>query len=316
MRVALSGKKLVIGVDGGGTKTNGVLMEEGGRILAKTSVGSTNPHSNPEAKVREALHTLVDTLLHDGNAKLENVDGICMGMAGADRPADRGFLERIMREKIGDTLKLIIVNDAVVAMVAVLGRLDGILVIAGTGSICYAFNAEKGESTRAGGWGHLLADEGSGYAIGLAALKAIMRAFDQRTAPTSLTDRVLKELKLSAPPDLVGWIYMSGNGKTEIAALSRIVHEEAANGDEIAAKILAEQADELIDIVKAVYKRLFAGRKGEVKLALWGGNLVNAEKYQKRFIDEIKATGFPVTPVISHDAEAMVGAAQHALNNL
>ncbi|MCC6547269.1 ROK family protein [Candidatus Sumerlaeota bacterium] len=314
--MALSGKKLVIGVDGGGTKTNGVLMEEGGRILARTTVGSTNPHSNPEQKVREALHSMVDTLLDDGKATLDNVDGICMGMAGADRPADRGFLERIIREKIGATKKLIIVNDAVVAMVAVLGKLDGILVIAGTGSICYAFNHEKGESTRAGGWGHLLADEGSGYVIGLSALKAIMRAFDQRTAATSLTDRILAELKLNAPPDLVGWVYMGGNGKTEIAALSRIVHEEAEKGDAIASAILAEQADELVDIVKAVYKRLFTGRSGEVKLALWGGNLLNVEKYQKRFMDGVKATGHPVTPVIRHDAEAMIGAAQHALNNL
>ncbi|MEO8376301.1 MAG: ROK family protein [Candidatus Sumerlaeota bacterium] len=313
--MALSGKKLVMGVDGGGTKTNGVLMEEGGRVLAKTTVGSTNPHSNPEPKVREALHALVENLLRDGNAKLENIDGICMGMAGADRPADRAFLERIIREKIGDTLKLIIVNDAVVAMVAVLGKLDGILVIAGTGSICYGFN-ERGESTRAGGWGHILADEGSGYAIGLSALKAILRAYDQRTAPTSLTERVLSELRLNAPPDLVGWTYMGNNGKTEIAALSRLVHEEAERGDRIASNILQHQAEELTDIVSAVYKRLFTSRDGDVQLALWGGNLLNVEKYQKRFMDGVKASGFPLQPVIRHDAEAVNGAARHALNNL
>lgn len=313
--MSLNGKKIVIGVDGGGTKTSGILMEEGGRVLAETSVGGSNPHSNPEQKVREALHTLVESLVRDGQVALEQVDGICMGMAGADRPADRGFIERLMREKIGATMKLIIVNDAIVAMVAVLKNLHGILVIAGTGSICFGFNDEKKESTRAGGWGHLLADEGSGYIIGLNALKAIMHAFDKRAPETSLTERILAELKLNAPPDLIGWTYMGGNGKTEVAALSRFVHEEADKGDKVANAILDAQAKELMDIITAVYRRLFSDTKGEVPLALWGGNIVNGMNYQKKFTEHLKASGLPLRAVV-RDVQAVTGAAQHMLNHL
>jgi N-acetylglucosamine kinase-like BadF-type ATPase len=236
-------------------------------------------------------------------------------MAGCDRPADRAFIENIVRGCIADRTKILIVNDAVVAMVAVLGRLHGILVIGGTGSIVLGYNDHTGATTRCGGWGHLLGDEGSGYMIGLEALRAIMKEFDGRGQATSLTPRMLAALELKSPTDLIGWTYMSGKGKTEIAALARHVHDEAEAGDAVAKRILAEQAALLAIQVGTVYKRLFGAAGERVSLALWGGNLVNSSGYRETFTAEVGRLGLPLD-VVMRDERAVVGAATHMINHL
>jgi N-acetylglucosamine kinase-like BadF-type ATPase len=311
--VSYQNKKLVIGIDGGGTKTHGILFTEDGQTLASGHFPSSNPHSNPREEVIASLHGLVDHLIENSEVTLEQVDGVCMGMAGCDRPHDRALLTEIMEQKIGKEKPLIIVNDAMVAMMAVLERLHGILVIGGTGSICLGYHEKKGRA-RCGGWGHLLADEGSGYLIGLEALKAIMGEFDQRTQKTSLTDRILKELKLDIPTDLIAWTYLDGNGKTEIANLSRIVEEEAEKGDLVAKQIQESQADLLVELVITVYNRLFSPNE-EAPLALWGGNLMNNKSFREHFIKQIKATGLNMVPVVK-DVEAVEGAAVYMLQQL
>lgn len=313
--VSMNGNRLVIGVDGGGTKTHGVLFREDGEVLAEGFFPGSNPHSNPEAHVQAALHDLIATLLREGGARVSDIDGICMGMAGCDRPEDKGLIERIVRRKVGTDLKLIIENDAVVAMTAVLGKLNGILVIAGTGSICFGFSEKKQRRRRCGGWGHLIADQGSGYLIGLSAIRAIMDAYDGRRPETALTKRILTDLKLDSPTDLIGWTYISGNGKTEIAALSRFVHEEADKGDEVSVNILKTQATELFDIVLPVYRDLFEDEGETTQLALWGGNLVHAETYRGYFIKAIEESGLPIEPVIREE-KAVIGAARYMLQNL
>lgn len=312
--MALNGKRLVIGVDGGGTKTEAALVHEEKGVLAEGLFASTNIHSNPHEQVREALRAIVTELTAKAGVGIEALDGMCLGMAGADRPADKAVLTEMLRPHVADSTKLLIVNDAVVAMEAVLKRLHGILLIAGTGSICLGYR--NGVTVRCGGWGHLLADEGSGYKIGLSALRAIMESHDTRIGQTVLTQRILDELKLSSPTDLVGWIYLGKNGKTEIAALSRIVHDEATAGDAIARRILEHEAGELVAIVGPVYQRLFAESGERAPLALWGGNLLNAALYQSLFLDRLKASGIPVDPVIDKTARAVLGAATHGFNQL
>ncbi len=312
--MASNGKKLVIGVDGGGTKTHGILYLEDGTTLAEDHFGSSNPHSNSEDVVRKNLHGLFDSLIKKADESFDNIDGVCLGMAGCDRPADKKFIEDIVKEKVGEEKRLLVVNDAVVAMVAVLEKLHGILIISGTGSICFGFNNRTGERGRCGGWGHILADEGSGYKIGLRAIQEIMKSYDGRIGSTSLTKRFLKHLDLNDPSDFIGWTYMGGNGKTEIADLGKIVHEEAELGDEVAQGIILEQAEELSQIVAPVYKKLFD--EGEVvELALWGGNLLNVQNFQNAFKEKLAEHNLPLKPV-TREAKAVVGAAKHILNSL
>ena len=313
--MALDGQKIVIGVDGGGTKTAGVLYRADGTHLAEFEVGSTNPHSNPEAAVRSRIKDLVEGLLSRGGLDKAAVDGICLGMSGCDRPADKSFLEKIVHENLAPNTPVILVNDAMVAMVAVIGRLHGILVIAGTGSICFGYDEKTHTLARCGGWGHYLGDEGSGFLIGLMGLRAVLKDWDLREGKTSLTSVVLSTLKLKDPTDLVGWTYMQGNGKPEIAALARLVHEQAAAGDKASLEILEWNAADLAQQVATVHRRLFAGQSETVPLALWGGNLQHVEIYRRIFIEKVAALGIPAEPV-SKEIPAMIGAARHMLNNL
>lgn len=313
--MAINGKKLVIGVDGGGTKTNGVLMTEDGEALARASAPSSNPHSNPEHAVRAALHTLISDLVSAGKVEAEHVDGMCLGMAGCDRDADKSFIRNIVAEALPDGARIEVINDALVAMVAVLGRLHGILVISGTGSICLGCNGETGEQARSGGWGHILADEGAGYQIAVSALKAVMAQHDKRQEKTAITEKVLTALSLGAPTDIIGWLYMQGNGKAEVAALARLVHLAAEEGDSIALNILRDQAAQLIAHVEAVQHRLFSNSSEPTDLALWGGNLQNAVIYRNIFLEELERKKLPLRPVMK-EAQANEGAAIYMLNQL
>lgn len=312
--MALDGKRLVIGVDGGGTKTEAVLFHEERGILADGLFPSTNPHSNPHDQVQAAMKAIVTELPQRAGVDAASIDGVCFGMAGADRPADKALLTGMIEPHIPATTRIVIVNDAVVAMEAVLKRLHGLLLIAGTGSICLGYR--NGETVRCGGWGHFLADEGSGYRIGLKALQAILKAHDMREPATSLTDRILGELKLSQPTDLIAWTYLGKNGKTEVAALSRLVHEEADRNDGVAVRILAEEADALMEIVEPAYRRLFGIHDETADLALWGGNLLNAVRFQGMFLQRLRASGLKLNPVIDKSARAVLGAAQHMLHQL
>ncbi len=313
--MTIDGKRIVIGVDGGATKTNAALCDEAGTVLSRGQFPSSNPHSASEDHVRNALHSAVETLTREAKVPIESVDGICLGMAGADRPADKSFLDKIIREKVGKDMPVVIVNDAIIAQVAVLGRLHGILVISGTGSICFGFNEDTGKRSRAGGWGHLLDDEGSGYMIGLSALRAVLRSYDGLIPETSLTQAVVEELKLNDPTDLVGWTYMQGNGKTEIAALAPLVEREAERGDAAALGIFDRQAADLAVLVRPVYERLFAPGGEKVSIALWGGNLLHCAPYRERFLKGVDSLNLPLEPVIK-EAEAVLGAAKHMINEL
>ena len=114
---------------------------------------------------------------------------ICLGIAGVDRASDEAVVRSIMR-RIGYKARILVVNDALIALQAGVGDAAGIVIVSGTGSIAYGRN-DQGEAARAGGWGYVLGDEGSGYWIGRLALRAVVRHADGRGRVTSLTPRLL-----------------------------------------------------------------------------------------------------------------------------
>src|SRR5438045_2968301 len=133
---------------------------------------------------------------------------ICLGIAGVDRPDDTAAVHSIMR-RIGAKAQVVVVNDALVALVAGAGDSPGVVVVAGTGSIAYGRDA-AGRAARAGGWGYLLGDEGGGFWIGRSALTAVVRQFDGRGPSTRLTDMVLEEMQLGNPTELIHAVYDHG----------------------------------------------------------------------------------------------------------
>lgn len=304
--------KYVIGVDGGGTKTLGAIASKDAKLLAQYEVASTNPHSNPLPTVSERLGDLVNHLLKSVNANPDDVDCISLGMAGVDRPEDKPMIQEMIA-KFLPKAKCVPVNDGVIALVAGALKPFGIIAISGTGSIAFGMN-EAGDRVRAGGWGHILGDEGSGYMIGLRGLKAICSAHDGRIPPTKLADVFFAHFGFDRAQQLLGWVRDVQASKAEIGSLSRLVFKTYEQGDETAARILKEEAADLAGQVYAVAHKLFVDRGG-YNVVVGGGNLRKSDSYFKLFCEEV-AKRLPGIDVIRPEREPVEGAVLYAIQNL
>src|SRR5437762_442925 len=170
-------------------------------------------------------------------------DAICQGIAGVDRQDEANTVTAMMR-RIGRKSRVLVVNDALIALVAGAQDAPGIVIIAGTGSIVYGRNA-AGEAARAGGWGHMVGDEGSGYWIGREAVAAVMRGADGRGPATRLTEEILAHFDVADASRLPRIVYDRELPRMSVAALGPIVQRVATAGDPVAIRILERAADEL-----------------------------------------------------------------------
>jgi N-acetylglucosamine kinase-like BadF-type ATPase len=142
-----------------------------------------------------------------------------------------------------------------VALVAGVGDAPGVVIVCGTGSIAYGRD-RAARAARAGGWGHILGDEGSGYWIGRHALRAVARAADGRGPATALTDRVLNHFAVAGPSDLIREVYERDLRHHAVAQLARVVQQARDEGDELATQILERAAHELVGAARSVVDRL------------------------------------------------------------
>jgi N-acetylglucosamine kinase-like BadF-type ATPase len=241
----------VLGIDAGGSKTVCLLADAGGRVLSEARAAGANLSTAGELAVEKTLHQVMEEAIGD---RPITPAVIGLGMAGVDRPSDDRIVRAIMR-RIGFKARIVVANDALVALVAGAGDGPGVVMIAGTGSIVYGRNAAN-RAARAGGWGHVLADEGSGYWIGRRALAAVMRQGDGRGPATALTRAVLDYFHIARPTDLVRVVYSRDLPLATVAAVAPLVEAAREGGDPLAAEILARAADELILSAQAVIRRL------------------------------------------------------------
>jgi N-acetylglucosamine kinase-like BadF-type ATPase len=241
----------VLGIDAGGSKTVALLADAGGRVIGEGRGGSANLQTDGELQVEKTLHGVIEQAIAGRDLVPRFV---CLGMAGVDREEDGRVIRGIM-QRLGFRTAALIVNDALIALVAGAGRAPGVVVISGTGSIAYGVGP-RGLAARAGGWGPILGDEGSGYWIGRRALEAVMREVDGRGPRTALTAVVLEHFSLSDPGGLVSEIYHQPHGRRSVAALGALVDRARETGDAVAAKIMTEAADELALAAASVVTRL------------------------------------------------------------
>ena len=183
----------VLGLDAGGTKTVCLLADEEGHVVAEARGGGANLQASGELEVEKVLHGVMADAI--GDRRIVPA-AICLGIAGVDRPGDSAVVRAIMG-RIGHRARVLVVNDALVALEAGAPGQPGVVVISGTGSIAYGRNA-AGEAARSGGWGYVLGDEGSGYWIGRAALRAVLRESDRRGPRTALSDLLLRHFGVRA----------------------------------------------------------------------------------------------------------------------
>jgi len=256
----------VLGIDAGGTKTVCLLADDRGEVLTQARASGANLQVMGEFGVEKILHRVMDETLGERDIKL---DAICLGIAGVDRPRDAHSIKEIMR-RIGQKTPTVVVNDALIALVAGAGDQPGVVVVAGTGSIAYGHDAE-GRAARAGGWGYLLGDEGGGFWIGRAALSAVVRQFDHRGPVTLLTDLVLAQMQLSTPAEVIHAIYDRGLQRHAIAGLAGVVQRAMEAGDAVAGEILDRAATELAAAAASVVTRL--GMRGDVFPTVLSGGM-------------------------------------------
>jgi N-acetylglucosamine kinase-like BadF-type ATPase len=190
-----------LGIDGGGTKTEAVVLDGAGNELARAAGGPSNVHSAGQTTTEASLRDVILQVLERAALTVNGVTAVGLGMAGVDRPGDREMVHDILT-RIARFPNVIITNDAEAALVGGVGHRHGVVLIAGTGAFAYGVNA-RGETGRADGWGYLLGDEGSAYWIGAEGLRAIARAHDGRGPATELTEALLEHLELSDATHLV-----------------------------------------------------------------------------------------------------------------
>ena len=241
----------VIGIDAGGTKTVCLLADAAGSVVSTARAGGANLQAVGELQVEKVLHDVMEQALGDRDV-VPSV--ICLGIAGVDRPDDQAVVRSIMK-RIGFKARVVIVNDALVALEAGAPGEPGIVIISGTGSIAYGRNA-AGEAARAGGWGYVLGDEGSGYWIGRAALRAVLRAADHRGPRTLLTEMLLEHFQVAQPQALLHAVYHTHLAPAAIGALATSVQRAFRAGDAAAVGILRGAADELEGGALSVARRL------------------------------------------------------------
>jgi N-acetylglucosamine kinase-like BadF-type ATPase len=295
---------IVLGIDAGGTKTVCQLADGDGAVLAESRGPGANLVSIGELRVESALRAAIDSLLAD---RPERIDAVCIGMAGVDqaREADtvRGVLSRIGR--FGQTL---VVSDSLIALEAGAPGAPGVVVASGTGSIAYGRDA-SGRAARAGGWGYVLADEGSGYWLGKEALRAVLRAADLRGPATALTGPVLRHFGVKRPQDVGREVYRDGVRPAAIAGLATIVEAAAGGGDRIALDILELGARELTLLAVSVVEQLDL-QQGPIVLA--GGTLRAAPRLATDLVAALKQR-LPQAETRMLDVEPATGATRLAI---
>jgi N-acetylglucosamine kinase len=296
----------VLGLDAGGTKTVCLLADDHGNVINQARGPGANLQVMGELGVEKILHRVMEEAVGDRDISL---DGICLGIAGVDRPRDAHAVAAIMR-RIGHKTRTVVVNDALVALVAGAGDQAGVVIVAGTGSIAYGRDSE-GRAARAGGWGYLLGDEGGGFWIGRHALSAVVRQFDQRGPATLLTGLVLQQMHLSAPAELVHAIYDHGLQRHAIAGLSSVVHRAAEAGDAVARDILDRAASELAAAAASVVTRL--GMRGDMFPTILAGGIFKGLPRLASGLSERLAEVAPRSDVRQLEVEPARGAVTLAL---
>lgn len=269
---------LIIGVDGGGTKTVarvGHRTETVGH-LGEGFAGPSNARAIGFPEAQSNILAAIGAAFDAAGLMRTKVAATCLSLAGMGRADDRDSMRNWAVEKnIADSVE--VTTDAESILAAASPRRVGIALISGTGSLAWGRN-ETGRVERAGGWGYLLGDEGSAYGIAIAGLRAAAQAIDGRGPKTLLVARFQERLQAPAPFDVIERIYNPSMTRDKIAALAEVVFE-AADGDEVAAQVLQQGAIALADCVTCVGHQL-GFTANEYTLGVTGGVILSRVRYR------------------------------------
>ncbi|MFC5703207.1 BadF/BadG/BcrA/BcrD ATPase family protein [Cohnella faecalis] len=286
-----------IGLDGGGSKTYCVIGDGEGRLTFLSRGSSSNMKSKPWTEVRKVLSESIMECWDNGREEESELNTVFLGMAGSDRPEDRERIGCFLEELLPSNREFVVRSDALSAMASGTWGEPGIILIAGTGSIATSYNPATDEYHRVGGWGYVLGDEGSGYQIGRSGLISMLHQFDGRGPYTAITEKVLRQWKMDNASQLITYVYENEELRKTVAEAARAVLDSAAEGDQVANRIIDEAIGELILLVETLAGK--GSRREERSPLVIAGGLFDSETFFSRFRERAaeRLAGFdPVRP--------------------
>lgn len=290
--------ELVIGVDGGGTKTVAwlALQSADHAVLGRGQAGPSNPRAVGFEVAQSNIDAAIDAAFADARLPRGSVASACLCLAGAGRFEEQARLTEWSRQRGLATITRV-TGDAEPILAAASPENWGIALISGTGSFAWGRNRE-GQTGRSGGWGYLLGDEGSAYAIAIAGLRAAARAADERSAPTDLLPAFCERLQCPSAADLISRIYSPAMTRERIAELADVVFAVSAR-DGVGKEIISAAAGELATLVSTLASRLRLP-VGQYPLALAGGVLCGQPVFRELIaarLTHLNAAAGPITLV-------------------
>lgn len=287
--------KYVIGVDGGGTKTETVAYSLDGEVLGKVLTGFGNLVNGKDEALRN-INAGVEELIN--KLGKEDLAKVYLGLAGSEVGNNAQIVQDELKNKFN--IDAVVMNDSELALKAMLKGNDGILTIAGTGSISFGIN--KGTQFKCGGWGQLLGDEGAAYKISIEAFKNMIHEYDYGIGLSNLSKAILESLDLNDVDDIVGFVY--SKTKDEIASICPIVSKFAENGDKIALEIMKNEATAIAKTTARVYEAL---EFEECQIGLVGGVIRKSKVARETFETYLKEK-VNVTDFVDDEVSAAMGA--------
>ena len=267
--------KYIIGVDGGGTKTEAIAYDSNGMVLKTGYSGHGNLLVDKEKGIYHIIDAIKQCLVPLGAEKCVY---LYLGLAGIDSGMYQEELEKEIQQ-FG--IPYLIMNDVKLAHAALLKGKDGILTISGTGSVSYGVKGNDSEMS--GGWGHLLGDEGSGYWIVVESLKKMIKDHDHMKQLSNLSLKILETLEIDSVPNIKTFVYSSEKGK--IAALVPVIVKEAESGNGEARRILKEAGIHLAIMTLHLFHKLHF--ESEVWIGVKGSVLTQIADVRDAFAETI-----------------------------
>ncbi|MCP3740038.1 BadF/BadG/BcrA/BcrD ATPase family protein [Rossellomorea sp. BNER] len=288
--------KKVIGIDAGGTKTEALVLDNHKSIVFETQGGHGNPAVSYEETLKNISVCLKECFQYTGSDQISN---IVIGMAGAGAGDTSKRMVKDLKKLT--SVPILIISDAQLAFYSLIGKKNGVLTIAGTGSISYGRNGRHERIT--GGWGHLLGDPGSAYSIAIEACKSIVLEEETSNPFSSLSRALLQEIQTEDTRGLKGFIYSSTKGT--IAQLAKIVHKQAIAGNEKAVNLLSDAGHQLAGQTIRLMEQLWI--TNDVLVAMKGSVLEKNQFVQSAFKQEITVHS-PRVKFLSQELSPAIGA--------
>lgn len=287
----MDNREYFLGVDGGGSKTTAVVFDQNGNFICSACGESINYYSVGLENAKQAMKEIIDSL------SVKEYSCAFIGMSALNERADAAETGRFCDGVIKSDMT-VMDSDLFVALEAM--NVDGecACIISGTGSMA-VMRGTDGKISHTGGWGYILGDEGSGYAIGLSGIKAAIKSAEKCAEETALVGECLKYFSISNIYDLIDLYYEKKVSRKTTAAFARLVNKCAENNDKTAIDIIESEAEELFCTAYGLLKNA----KPDIPVGLWGGVFQNNLIFRKKFTELASKHGFDNVKLIDFTPE-------------